>query len=103
MSCVRRTIKLIERGVSERRVNVYKIGSEIQCRTKEIQFRQDLKIADVFTAYVVLTLGALLSFVFAVIEKMFHSFQHSRRLHGVQDPTSVSSISATTSSSVKYL
>lgn len=92
LCAVRRIVKLIERGISHRRIHDYKTDSEIQCRRGQRQFRKDLKIADVFSAYVVLTLGALLGFVFALIEKLLHSVSQSRRPKGAEDPISIPSI-----------
>lgn len=62
-------IQLHERGIRERRVAEYMRATTIQCLENSHIFHTDLGLRDVFTAFVLILLGTVLSLIIVLGEK----------------------------------
>ena len=69
-----------ERGVMARLRNQYVLDTSIQCLKRSAGFQQQLGSKDVFTAYIILLSGIVLSLVIGLIERTVYFSQWFKKL-----------------------
>lgn len=67
-----RILSMGERGILGKLYTAYMRYSTVQCLTKKTVHHQNLGVGDVITAFVILILGYVISFVVLLMEKLYY-------------------------------